>query len=126
MRDRRRFGERRRRSWLGSFIQHDPDMARLLFIFGCIVAYASYATGWLQLFLAELKADLVARLTPLAPLLIRAAGAVLGAGLVLALLIAARVIRFVPPASRAAAGSWSSASAGRATTPCGRMSVAPI
>src|SRR5919202_2983603 len=97
MRDRRRFGERRRRSWLGSFIQHDPDMARLLFLFGCVLAYASYATGRLQLVLAELKADLLARLAPLAPLLIRAGGAALGVALALALLFAAGGPRALAP-----------------------------
>ena len=53
-------------------------------------------TGVQTCALPILKADLVARLTPLAPLLIRAGGAALGVVLALALLFAAGVLRFVP------------------------------
>ena len=88
MRDRRRFGERGRWSWLGDLIRHDPELARVLFLFGCVAAYVSYATGQLQLVLADLKAALVARLAAGVALLDGGGGVIALAGLAIALLCA--------------------------------------
>jgi hypothetical protein len=96
MRDRRRFGERGRWSWLGDLIRHDPELARMLFLFGCVAAYASYATGQLQLFLADLKAALVARLTAAVAPLDGDVGVVALAGLAIALLCAGIGVMIAP------------------------------
>src|SRR5438445_7883986 len=96
MRDRRRFGERRRRSLLGSLIEHDPEMVRPLVLLAGVLAYLFYASGQLELVLAELKAGLVARLTEAAPLLLDIGSVVLAVAAVLALLAGAGVVRLAP------------------------------
>lgn len=82
MRERRRFGERRGRSWLGDLIRHDPELLRVLLLGGGALAYFSYITGQFPLFLANLKAALLARLAA-------AGGMLAGAGGVVALLVLA-------------------------------------
>ncbi len=96
MRNRQHPGARRRGSWLGGLIRHDPELARLLFLFGCVVTGWLYATGQLAVLLAELKADLLARFMLLAPLLPKVGAVVLAVALLLLLLLASGIVRLVP------------------------------
>src|SRR5439155_10348972 len=96
MRDRRRFGRQRRRSLLGSLIEHDPEMVRPFVLLAGVLAYLFYASGQLELALAELKAGLVARLTEAAPLLLDVGSVALAVAAVLALLVGAGVVRLAP------------------------------
>jgi hypothetical protein len=88
VRNRRHPGARRRGTWLGGLIRHDPEVAGLLVIVGCVAAASLYATGRLAILLTEFKAGLLTR---------PGVGAVcLAVALLLLLLLASGAVRVVP------------------------------
>lgn len=89
---RRYPGARRRGSWLGGLIAHDPQLGQILVLFLCLCAYVFYATGQLEASLDALRE----RLASLVPLAIDAGLALLGLLALVALLFAAGVLRLAP------------------------------
>ena len=96
MRNRQHPGARRRGSWLGGLIRHDPEFAGLLVSSDCVVATWLYATGRLAFLLDEFKAGLLARLARLVPLLPGVCAACRTVGLLLLLLLTSGIVRLVP------------------------------